>query len=74
MDPYRDIDPLVNESNIAVATNLEAVCRLNQDQLDVFLTRENKDDDDDEEDAWEPESQTSNAFDIFRGFDDEQSL
>ena len=25
MDPYHDIDPLVNESNIPVATNLKAV-------------------------------------------------
>ena len=42
MDPYHDIDPLVNESNILVATNLEAVCEFNQDQIDLFLTRENK--------------------------------
>ena len=74
MDPYHDIDPLVNESNIPVATNLEAVYQLNQDQIDLFHTREDKDEDDDEEDAWEPETQTSNAYDIFQDFDDEQSL
>ena len=39
MDPYHDIDPLVNEIDIAVATNLEAVCQLNQDQLDLFHTK-----------------------------------
>ena len=31
MDLYHDIDHLVNESNISVGTNLEAVCQLNQD-------------------------------------------
>ena len=51
------------------------MCQLNQDQLDLCHTTENKDeDDDDEEDAWEPEIQTSNAFDIFQDFDDEQSF
>ena len=30
IDPHHDIDPLMNESNIVVATNLEAVCQLNQ--------------------------------------------
>ena len=75
VDPYHDIDPLVNESNIPVAKNLEAVCLLNQDQLDLFHTREDKDEDDDnEEHAWEPKIQTSNAFDIFQDFHDEQSL
>ena len=29
MDPYHDINPLVNESNIPIPTNLEAVCQLN---------------------------------------------
>ena len=73
-DPYHDINLLMNESNIPVATNL-GVCQLNQDQLDLFHTREDKDeDDDDEEDAWEPEIQTSNAFDTFQDFDDEQSF
>ena len=52
VDLYYDIDPLVNESNIAGAKNLEAVCLLNQDQLDLLHTREDKDEDDDnEEDA-----------------------
>ena len=75
MDHYHDIDPLLNESNIPVATNLEAVRQLNQDQLDLFHTREDKDEDDhDDEDAWEPKIQTSNAFDIFHDFDDKQSL
>ena len=75
MDSYHDIDPLVNESNISVATNQESVCQLNQDQLEIFYTREDKDeDDDDEEDAWEPEIQISNAFDDFQDFYDEQSL
>ena len=75
MAPYNDIDPLVNESNIPAATNLEVVCQLNQDQLDLCHTTENKDEnDDDEEDAREPEIQTSNAFDIFQYFDDEQSF
>ena len=75
VDLYYDIDPLVNESNIAGAKNLEAVCLLNQDQLDLLHTREDKDEDDDnEEDAWEPEIQTSNAFDIFQDFHDEQSF
>ena len=75
MDPYHDIDPLVNGSDIPVARNLEGVCQLNQDQLDLFHTREDNDEDnDDEEDAWEPEIQTSNTFDIFQDFDDEQSL
>ena len=75
MDPYHDIDPLVNESNIAVARNLEAVCQLNQDQFDLFHTREDKDeDDDDAEDVWEREIQTSNALNIFQDFDDKQSL
>ena len=66
MDPYHDIDPLVNESNIPVDTNLEAVYELNQDHLHLFYTRKDKnEDDDDEEDAWEPEIQTSNSFNIF---------
>ena len=47
MDPYHDIDPLVNESNIPVATNLKVVCQLNKDQVDLFHTREGKDEDDD---------------------------
>ena len=29
MDSYHDINPLVNESNIPIPTNLEAVCQLN---------------------------------------------
>ena len=47
----------------------EAVCQLNQHQVDLFHTREDKDeDDDDEEDTWEPgEIQ-------IQDFDDEQSL
>ena len=54
MDPYHHIKPLVNESNIPIATNLEAVCQLNQEWLDLFPTREGKDEDnDDDEDAWE---------------------
>ena len=66
MDPYHDIDPLVNESNIPVDTNLEAVYQVNQDHLHLFYTRKDKnEDDDDEEDAWEPEIQTSNSFNIF---------
>ena len=53
MDPYHDINNLVNESNIPVAINQVAVCQLNQDQLDLFHTREDKnEDDDDEEDVW----------------------
>ena len=40
------MDPLVNESNTPIATNLEVVCQLNQDQLDLFHTREDKDEDD----------------------------
>ena len=74
MDLYYGINPSVNESNIRVATNLEAMYQL-QDQLDLFHSREDTDeDDDDEEDAWKPEIQTLNAFDIFQDFDDEQSL
>ena len=54
MHPYHHIKPLVNESNIPIATNLEAVCQLNQEWLDLFPTREGKDEDnDDDEDAWE---------------------
>ena len=69
MDTYHDIDSLVN------ATNLEGVRQLNQGKLNLFHIREDKNEqDDDEEDPWEPEIQTSNAFDIFQGFDDEQSL
>ena len=65
----------MNESNIPVATNLEAACQLSQDQLDLLHTREDKDEDDnDKEDEWEREIQTSNAFDIFQDFDDEQYL
>ena len=54
MNPYHDINLLVSESNIPVATNLEAVC-----QLDLFHTREDNDENADDEDAWEPEIQTS---------------
>ena len=46
LDRY-DTDPLVNESNIPVATNLKAVCELNKDQVDLFHIREGKDKDDD---------------------------
>ena len=53
MNPYHDINLLVSESNIPVATNLEAVC-----QLDLYHTREDNDENADE-DAWEPEIQTS---------------
>ena len=75
MDTYHDIDSLVNESNIPKGTNLEDVRQLNQGKLNLFHIREDKNEyDDDEEDPWEPEIQTSNAFDIFQGFDDEQSL
>ena len=74
MDPYHHIDPLVNESNITVAKNLEAAHQFNKNQLDLFHTREDKDDDDDDEDAWEPKIQTSSAFDIFQGFDYKKSL
>ena len=49
--PYHDIDPLVNESNIPVTTNLEAVCQLSQDQLDLFYTKEDKDEDDNDEEV-----------------------
>ena len=73
MDPYHHIDPLVNESNIPVVINLEAACQLNQNQFDLFHTREDKDEGDDE-DAWEPKIQTSNAFDILQGFGDKKSL
>lgn len=66
MNPYHDIDPLVNKSNIPIAANLEAVSQLNQDQLDLFHSREDKDEEDyDEKDAWETEVKTSNVFDIF---------
>ena len=65
----------MNESNIPVATTLEAVCQLSHDQLDLLHTREDKDEDDnDKEDEWEREIQTLNAFDIFQDFDDEQYL
>ena len=47
LDRYYDTDPLVNESNIPVATNLKAVCELNKDQVDLFHSREGKDEDDD---------------------------
>ena len=51
------------------------MCQLNQDQIDPSHTREYKDlDDGDEEDAWDLAIQTSNAFDIFQDFDDDQFL
>ena len=44
MNPYHDINLLVSESNIPVATNLEAVC-----QLDLYHTREDNDENADED-------------------------
>ena len=49
MDPYHDIHPLRNEIKIPIATNLDAVCQLNQDQFDISHTRGDKDEDDDDE-------------------------
>ena len=50
------------------------MCQLNQDQLDLSHTREYKDLDDDEEDAWDLAIQTSNTFDTFQDFDDDEFL
>ena len=64
MDPFHDIDSLVDEDVTLVASNLNAVCQLNVKELDVYR-RVTDEQDDDEEDVWDPENQPKSAFDIF---------
>ena len=72
IDPFHDIDPLV-EDGVPIETNLEAVCQLEKEQLDCFVTRQEEDDIcEDEDDVWEPDD--GNVFDILDDFDDEPSL
>ena len=74
-DPFHDIDHLIVENAIAVETNLDAVCQLEQQELDSYRTQKEADgDDEDDEDAWEPEDRPRNLFDVFNHFDDEPSL
>ena len=72
IDPFHDIDPLV-EDGVPIETNLEAVCQLEKELLDCFVTRQEEDDiSEDEDDVWEPDD--GNVFDILDDFDDEPSL
>lgn len=75
IDPFHDIDPLVVENDTIAETNLEAVCQLEQEQLECFCARQVDEEDDDceDDDVWEPED-NRNVFDLFDDFDDEQSL
>ena len=36
MDPFHEIDPLVDEDVTLVASNLNALCQLNEKELDVY--------------------------------------
>lgn len=75
IDPFHDIDPLMGNNPSTVATNLDAVCQLRQEQFDSFRSqRDINGDYEDEEEVWQPEEHHTNAFDLFDDFDDETSL
>ena len=75
MDPFHDINPLLDKNPTTVETNLDAVCHLDQEQLDSFRSqRDNDADHEDKKETWEPEDHHINALDVFDSFDDEPSL
>ena len=39
MDPFHDIDPLLGDNPTTVETNLNAMCQLDQEQLDSFFSQ-----------------------------------
>ena len=60
------------DDGVPIETNLEAVCQLEKELLDCFVTRQEEDDiSEDEDDVWEPDD--GNVFDILDDFDDEPS-
>ena len=70
-DPFHDIDPLIEHDATPSALNLDAVCKVDEEELNAYrqVTDEEK-----EEDVWESEGDSRNAFDMFGGFDDEPDL
>ena len=61
------------DGGVPIETNLEAVCQLEKELLDCFVTQQEEDDiSEDEDDVWEPDD--GNVFDILDDFDDEPSL
>ena len=71
MDPSHDIDPLMGNNPTTLETNLNAVCHLDQEQLDSFCSkRDNDEDHEDKEEIWEPEDGHTNVFDVFDNFDE----
>ena len=76
LDPFHDIDPLIDGCQFDVSNDVNAVCNLTTEQIEGYQkdAEENENDDENDEDVWVlPEKQRS-AFDIFANFDDEENL
>ena len=65
MDPFNDTDPVMGDNPTTVETYLDAVCQLDQEQLDSFRIQRDKNEDHEDEETWEPEELHRNFFDTF---------
>ena len=67
LDPYHDIDPLVEENNEQGSNiNLDKVCNLSNAQLSEYQRLEEESDNEDDDDVWErQQGESRNAFDLF---------
>ena len=74
IDPFHDIDPLILENS--VDTNVEAVCQLEEEEIEAFCPPNIVDeyDNDSEDEEWGPEGARNIFDDVLNEFDDEQSL
>ena len=70
INPFHDIEPLISEDTTPLATNLDAVCQLDQGVIDQYCAGRQPDESDDGGDEiWEPQQRC--GFDVFDDFDDE---
>jgi len=77
LDPFHDIDPLIDGCQFDVSTDVNAVCNLTAEQIEGHQkdVEENENDDENDEDVWETTTEKQrSAFDIFSNFDYEENL
>ena len=75
LDPFDDIDPLIEQFD--VSTDINVVCNLTQEQLEGYqkdTDEDENDEDENDEDVWVLPEKLRSAFDIFDDFDDEEEL
>ena len=70
LDPFDDIDLLIEQLDVSTAIN--AVCNLTKEQIEGYLN--DTDEDENDKHVWVLPEKQSSAFDIYDNFDDEKEL